>query len=115
MTATIARLKITLDDMEPAVIRRVETSFDIRLDRLHLLVQAAMGWTNSHLYETRAGDVGWGMPDPGCLVPSTGLRELPGDPRGVGSAVHPNKDEPDPPSRFNHKVPEQASQFCESD
>ena len=65
MTAAIARLKITLDDMEPAVIRRVEAPFDIRLDRLHLLIQAAMGWTNSHLYEIRAGDVGWGMPDPG--------------------------------------------------
>ena len=23
-----------------------------------------MGWTNSHLYEIRAGDVGWGEPDP---------------------------------------------------
>lgn len=60
--AAIARLKITLDDMEPAVIRRVETSFDIRLDRLHLLIQAAMGWTNSHLYEIRVGDVGWAFP-----------------------------------------------------
>jgi hypothetical protein len=57
--ATIARLKITLDDVKPAVLRRVEVSFDIRLDRLHLTIQAAMGWTNSHLYEIRAGDVGW--------------------------------------------------------
>ena len=65
MTAAIARLKITLDDVEPAVIRRVEAPFDIRLDRLHLLIQAGMGWTNSHLYEIRAGDVGWGIPDPG--------------------------------------------------
>ena len=23
-----------------------------------------MGWTNSHLYEIRAGDVGWSTPDP---------------------------------------------------
>jgi len=23
-----------------------------------------MGWTNTHLYEIRAGDVGWGAPDP---------------------------------------------------
>jgi Plasmid pRiA4b ORF-3-like protein len=36
----------------------------IRLDRLHLVLQAAMGWTNSHLYEIRARDVGWGRPDP---------------------------------------------------
>jgi Plasmid pRiA4b ORF-3-like protein len=65
MTAdTIARLKITLDDVKPAVLRRIEIPFNIRLDRLHLTIQAAMGWTNSHLYEIRARDVGWSTPDP---------------------------------------------------
>ena len=63
--SSIARLKITLDEVKPAVLRRVEVPLTIRLDRLHLLLQAAMGWTNSHLYEIRARDVGWGMPDPG--------------------------------------------------
>ena len=62
--ATIARLKITLDDVEPMVLRRVEVPFDIRLDQLHLTIQAAMGWTNSHLYEIRAGGVGWSTPYP---------------------------------------------------
>ena len=47
---TIARLKITVDGVKPAVLRRVEVPFDIRLDRLHLTIQAAMGWTNSHLF-----------------------------------------------------------------
>jgi len=61
---TIARLNITLDDVKPAVLRRVEVPFDIRLDRLHLTIQAAMGWTNSHLYELRTGGVGWSTPDP---------------------------------------------------
>jgi Plasmid pRiA4b ORF-3-like protein len=61
---TIARLKITLDDVNPAVLRRVEVPLDIRLDQLHLTIQTAMGWTNSHLYEIRAGDVGWSTPDP---------------------------------------------------
>lgn len=60
----IARLKITLDNVEPVVLRRIEVPLGIRLDRLHLVIQAAMGWTNSHLYEIRAGDVGWGIPDP---------------------------------------------------
>ena len=65
MTAvSIAHLRITLDDVEPAVVRRVEVPLAIRLDRLHLVLQAAMGWTNSHLYEIRARDVGWGRPDP---------------------------------------------------
>jgi hypothetical protein len=59
MTAdTIARLKITLNDVEPLVLRRIEIPFDIRLDRLHEVLQAAMGWSNSHLYEICAGGVG---------------------------------------------------------
>ena len=62
--ATIARLKIALNNVEPAVVRRVEVPFNIRLDRLHLVLQAAMGWTNSHLYEIRAGGAGWGIPSP---------------------------------------------------
>ena len=60
----IARLKITLDDVKPTVLRRIEVPVTVRLDRLHLAIQAAMGWTISHLYEIRAGDVGWGVLDP---------------------------------------------------
>jgi hypothetical protein len=60
----IARLKIILDDVKPAVLRRIEVPFDIRLDRLHVTIQAAMGWTNSHLYEIRAADVRWSTPYP---------------------------------------------------
>jgi hypothetical protein len=63
-TAAIARLKITLDEVKPLVMRRLEVPLSIRLDRLHLAIQAAMGWTNSHLYEIRAKDTGWGVPDP---------------------------------------------------
>jgi hypothetical protein len=58
-TNTVVRLKITLDAVKPAVLRRSEAPFDIRLDRLHLTIQAGLGWTNSHLYEIRAGDAGW--------------------------------------------------------
>jgi hypothetical protein len=65
MTAdTIVCLKITLDDVKPAVLRRIEVPLTLRLDRLHLAIQAAMGWTNSHLYEILADGVGWGMIDP---------------------------------------------------
>jgi hypothetical protein len=64
ISTSIARLKITLDDVEPKVLRRMEVPLTIRLDRLHLALQAALGWTNSHLYEIRAKDVGWGIPDP---------------------------------------------------
>jgi len=62
---TIARLKVTLDDVEPPVTRRLEVPLAIRLDRLHLTLQAALGWTDSHLWEIRVRDVAWGIPDPG--------------------------------------------------
>ena len=55
MTA-IVRLKVTLDDVEPKVLRRLEVPLDIELDRLHLILQAALGWTNSHLFDIRAKD-----------------------------------------------------------
>jgi len=64
MTTAIARLKVTLDHVEPKVLRRIEVPADIKLDRLHLTLQAALGWTNSHLYEIRAKDVGFGFLDP---------------------------------------------------
>lgn len=64
MTTTIARLKITLDDVKPVVMRRIEVPLALRLDRLHLVLQVALGWTNSHLYEFRFRDVGFGIPDP---------------------------------------------------
>lgn len=56
----IARLKITLDDVEPKVMRRIEVPLKIRLDRLHLVIQAAMGWTDSHLWGFEAGGAHWG-------------------------------------------------------
>jgi Plasmid pRiA4b ORF-3-like protein len=61
---TIARLKITLDHVEPAVVRRLEVPFDIKLSDLHLVIQAAMPWWNYHLYEFRARNQRWGLPDP---------------------------------------------------
>ncbi len=61
---SIARLKITLDHVKPVVMRRVEVPLDIKLADLHLVIQAAMPWWNYHLYEFRAQDIGWGIPDP---------------------------------------------------
>jgi hypothetical protein len=61
---SITCLKVTLEEVEPKVVRRLEAPLKIRLDRLHLVLQAAMGWTNSYLFEFRVGDVGWGVPDP---------------------------------------------------
>ena len=60
----IARLRIILNDVDPQPMRQIEVPLKIRLDRLHEVIQAAMGWTDTHLYEFRAGGTGWGVPDP---------------------------------------------------
>lgn len=60
----IIEVKIILEYIEPAVTRTLQVPSDIRLDRLHLTLQAAMGWTNSHLYMFQAEGATWGLPDP---------------------------------------------------
>lgn len=47
----------------PLVVRHIEVPLSIRLDRLHAALQPALGWTNSHLWEFRSGETGWGIPD----------------------------------------------------
>lgn len=61
---SIIEIKVTLEYIEPAVTRILQVPSDIRLDRLHLTLQAAMGWTNSHLYMFEAEGATWGVPDP---------------------------------------------------
>ncbi|MEP1695070.1 MAG: plasmid pRiA4b ORF-3 family protein [Paracoccaceae bacterium] len=86
---SIIELKVTLEYIEPAITRLLQVPISIRLDRLHLTLQAAMGWTNSHLYMFEAGAATWGVPDPdygGDDLPAnkTTLAELIGD-TGVSS------------------------------
>jgi hypothetical protein len=69
--AAIARLRIDLDEVTPRVRRRVEVPLDIRLDELHPVIQAAMGWEDYHLYEFRRAGTAWGVPDPDWGFPGT--------------------------------------------
>lgn len=57
------RLRITLRDVEPAVVRIVDVPASTTLPELHHLVQAAVGWTDSHLHLFDGGAVMWGRPD----------------------------------------------------
>ena len=61
---TVVRMKITLDDVTPAVSRTLEVPLNIRLDRLHTVIQTAFSWTDSHLWEMSFGQTGFGIPDP---------------------------------------------------
>ena len=54
---SIIEIKVTLQDIEPAVTRTLQVPADIRL---HLTLQVAMGWTNSHLYMFEAARATWG-------------------------------------------------------
>jgi hypothetical protein len=60
----IAQLKVTLLDADPAVWRRLLVPATIRLDRLDRVIQAAMGWTNSHLHMFIHPTGHYGTPDP---------------------------------------------------
>ena len=59
----IALLRIELDEVTPAVIRRVEVPVTIRLDDLHFVLQIAIGWQNCHPFEFRVGETAWGLLD----------------------------------------------------
>ena len=63
---TVYQLKIVLSDVRPQIWRRVQVPADIPLDELHLVLQAAMGWTNSHLHSFTFGERRYTMPyEPG--------------------------------------------------
>jgi hypothetical protein len=64
------QLKITLRRSKPPIWRRLVVRADMRLDRLHTVIQIVMGWTNSHLHQFSAGSgfalTYYGTPDPEC-------------------------------------------------
>ena len=47
----IYQLKITLRDSKPPIWRRIQVPGDISLEKLHWVIQEAMGWTNSHMHQ----------------------------------------------------------------
>ena len=49
------RVRLDLRHTRPPVWRRLELSGDLTLPRLHEVIQAAMGWTDSHLHRFRTG------------------------------------------------------------
>ncbi|MPV51354.1 plasmid pRiA4b ORF-3 family protein [Pseudactinotalea sp. HY160] len=49
------RVRLDLVGAKPPVWRRLELPGDLRLDVLHRVLQAAMGWTDTHLHRFRTG------------------------------------------------------------
>lgn len=52
---TIARLRISLDDIRPEIWRVVEIQTSASLKAVHDVIQAAMGWQDYHLWDFEAG------------------------------------------------------------
>lgn len=49
------RVRLDLVGAKPPVWRRLELPGDLALDRLHVVIQAAMGWLDGHLHRFRTG------------------------------------------------------------
>lgn len=54
------QVHISLAEIEPAIWRRLIVPADWTLDQLHLGIQAAFGWANSHLHEFLIGGLRYG-------------------------------------------------------
>jgi len=61
---SIFRLKVTLRGIDPPIWRRFLVPADITLQRLHEVLQAVMGWTDSHLHQFESKGVHYGISDP---------------------------------------------------
>jgi hypothetical protein len=60
----IARLRISLNAIEPEIWRVVEVPVTGSLKLLHDVILAAMGWQDCHLWHFEAGERRFGVPDP---------------------------------------------------
>ena len=58
------RLRVRLREVDPAVVRVIDVPAACTLAELHELLQAAIGWTDSHLHEFHTCDGRrFGVPD----------------------------------------------------
>jgi hypothetical protein len=60
----IARIRISLLDIEPEIWRVVEVPLGMNLRGLHDVIQAVFGWQDCHLFEFRIGEEYYGLPEP---------------------------------------------------
>ncbi|GAA4884728.1 plasmid pRiA4b ORF-3 family protein [Actinomycetospora straminea] len=58
------RLRVRLEGVDPTVLRVVDVPAASTLEEVHLALQAAMGFDDSHLYEFGAGELRYGPIDP---------------------------------------------------
>ena len=64
MIEPIARVRIELREIEPTLWRRVDVPLTSTLLALHDIIQATVGWTDSHLFEFVVGERVYSEPLP---------------------------------------------------
>ncbi|HVK40267.1 MAG TPA: plasmid pRiA4b ORF-3 family protein [Candidatus Kapabacteria bacterium] len=52
----IIRMRIELDNIEPAIWRRFDVASNWTFETLHVVIQEVMGWEDAHLHEFRVGN-----------------------------------------------------------
>jgi hypothetical protein len=58
--ADAVQIRVSIDEIEPNVWRRLVLPVHWNLEHLHLGIQAAFNWWNYHLYEFRIGGLRYG-------------------------------------------------------
>jgi hypothetical protein len=76
MATTVFQFKLTLQDVKPMVWRRIQLPDSYTFWDLHVAIQDAMGWTDSHLHEFTV------------VNPNTG------DPEAIGTPIHDDPHHP---------------------
>jgi len=61
--SSIFQLRISLNESDPLIWRRILIAGDANLGYLHAVIQIAMGWTNSHLHQFNDGATYYTDPD----------------------------------------------------
>ena len=59
----VIKATITIADIEPPIWRRILLPRELNFAQLHEVIQAAFGWTDSHLHQFVVGGIFVGAPE----------------------------------------------------
>jgi hypothetical protein len=76
---SVFHVLVTLQRIEPPIWRRLLLPSDMRLGKLHRVLQCVFDWENYHLHQFVVGNTFYGVPDPewGDDLPMTDERSVP--------------------------------------
>lgn len=69
------QLRIELEDIDPAIWRRISVSSSLTLFELHVVIQGAMGWHDSHLHMFEISGKHYEVPDGESLGSEPGFAD----------------------------------------